>query len=177
MSDSETGEEGYTRRIGWGMVVFAWVAVLGLLTVLFQPLLEQQVNPNREIVGQVDAQGAREVVLQRNRAGHYIATGLINQQPVVFLLDTGATDVAISSALADRLNVDRGRAVNVRTANGMTRAYRATLDQVSLGNITMNNVSASIMSGMGTTEVLLGMSFLKRLELTQKGSTLTLRQK
>lgn len=162
--------------MGRVMVVLAWVLVLAMLTLAFQPLLERQYNPNSSVNTVVATDGAREVVLQRNRAGHYIANGAINGAPVVFLLDTGATQVAVSPALARHLALREGRLVHVQTANGTVSARRTRLDRVELGGIGISNVDATIVSGMSNNEVLLGMSFLKQLEMIQKGNTLTLRQ-
>ena len=119
----------------------------------------------------------REVVLQRNRQGHYLADGLINGRVTTFLVDTGATDVALPQDLANRLNLPRlGRALS-RTANGTVEVQRTRLDSVQLGALRLHDVRATILPGMaGDTPVLLGMSFLKHLELVQKDGYLTLRQ-
>lgn len=97
-----------TSRFGRGMIVAAWLLVLAMLTLMFYYYLEQRENPNRDPVSRVGEKGLREVVLKRNSSGHYIAGGKINGQSVTFLLDTGATDVAISEHLANRLNLRKG---------------------------------------------------------------------
>lgn len=165
------------RGMGKGMIIGAWVLLLLLLTTLFQELLEQGYNPNRNPSGQVGAGGIREVVLQRNSQGHYVADGSINGYPVVFLVDTGATDVAISEALASRLRLEKTGGAFSRTANGMVAVWQSALAHVSLGVIGMENVRASVLPDMQpANHVLLGMSFLKQLELLQKDGSLTLRQ-
>jgi aspartyl protease family protein len=108
--------------------------------------------------------------------GHYVSTGTINGKEVVFLLDTGATGVAIPAPLAEQLALTRGRAVMTNTANGATRSYITSLQEVSIGDIRLQGVEATITPGLQMREVLLGMSFLKYIEFTQRGSTLTLRQ-
>jgi aspartyl protease family protein len=162
--------------MGTAMQVMAWLAVMALLTLYFGDLLERQINPNREINTAVTAEGVREVALQRNRQGHYVTSGTINGQDVVFLLDTGATGVAIPDALAQRLGLARGRPLLTRTANGTSRSYQTRLDEVGIGEIRLNNVDAAITPGLEMREILLGMSFLKYIEFTQRGNTLTLRQ-
>ena len=78
--------------MGKWMLILAWAAGLGLLTLLFHKQLAQQLNPNSSPKSQI--RGERiEVQLQQNRYGHYVTSGLINAQPVVFMLDTGATNV------------------------------------------------------------------------------------
>ncbi|MEL7046519.1 MAG: TIGR02281 family clan AA aspartic protease [Pseudomonadota bacterium] len=164
------------RRFGTGMQVLAWISVLALLTLYFGDVLERQRNPNRNVATAMGDGGAREVELRRNRLGHYVSSGTINGEPVVFLLDTGATGVAIPSALAERLSLPRGRPFITNTANGRARSYQTRLGEVAIGDIRLSNVDASITPGLAMNEVLLGMSFLKHIEFTQRGNTLTLRQ-
>ncbi|NOX75626.1 MAG: TIGR02281 family clan AA aspartic protease [Gammaproteobacteria bacterium] len=164
------------RRLGLGMTIAMWVVVLFLLTLFFQDWWGKQQNPNQQLPVSFDANGAPELVLQRNRYGHYVASGAINGQPVVFMVDTGASDVSVPGDVAERLGLKPGRALVYQTANGPVRAYRTRLDEVSLGAIRLAGVRASINPAMQQQEVLLGMSFLKHLEFTQRGDTLTLRQ-
>ncbi len=165
-----------TRRLGIGMIAAAWVVLLGLLTLLFGDWLESQQNPNSNVQGRVLESGVREVVLRRNRSGHYVATGRINGQPVRFLLDTGATTVSVPAGLAGPLGLNRGRAQLANTANGVVTTYATRLESVALGELRVENVRANINPGMRGNEILLGMSFLKQLEFTQRGDTLTIRQ-
>ena len=124
----------------------------------------------------LSADGVREVVLRQNRAGHYVASGGINGQPVTFLLDTGATSVSIPASVAGRLGLKRGAAMRAHTANGTVTTYATRLDEVRLGNISLENVRADINPHMLGDEVLLGMSFLRKLEFTQRDRELTIRQ-
>ncbi|MCU7947541.1 MAG: TIGR02281 family clan AA aspartic protease, partial [Candidatus Thiodiazotropha sp. (ex Cardiolucina cf. quadrata)] len=88
------------QKFGRWMVIGAWLLLLVLLTLFFSQWLERQRNPNRQLSVTVNAGDDVAVVLKRNRAGHYIAPGLINGVAVTYLLDTGATFVAVSSSLA-----------------------------------------------------------------------------
>jgi aspartyl protease family protein len=164
-----------SARIGkW----FGWIAWITLLLVLywwFGGLLERQENPNQQVQSYQD--GDRAVVeLQQNRAGHYVANGHINGQSVTFMLDTGATSVAIPARIADDLNLQRGRVVRVRTANGLAQAYITQLDELQLGDIRLHNVAATIVPGYESDQILLGMSALKALEFTQRDRVLTIYQ-
>jgi len=136
---------------------------------------EKQYNPNQRISGSIDDQ-SRVIELKRNRSGHYVATGAINDKPIVFLLDTGATTVAVPEALAREIGLQRGQAVSVMTANGIARAYTTEIQSLELGKITLENVRAAITPGMQGTQVLLGMSALKQLDFNQSGDVLTLTQ-
>jgi aspartyl protease family protein len=156
------------------IIYMIWIALLAITTLIFDAALERQHNPNQALSVSYNQYGQPEVVLERNRYGHYVATGLINDQPVVFLLDTGATVVAIPEHIANQLGLRKGAQFQTETANGLSTSYRTNLDRISLGDIEMTNVPASISSGMQFDEILLGMSFLKHLKMTQHGKELTL---
>lgn len=164
------------KRMGMTMHFLAWAVLLGMGFFFFKDILQKQYNPNNNLNTRYSDKGSKEVVLQRNKFGHYVTAGKINGQPVVFMLDTGATGVAIPADVAKRLGLKRGQAYRTQTANGVGTSYAATLDQVSVGGIELQNVRAGITPGLRTNEILLGMSFLKHIEFTQRGDTLTLRQ-
>ncbi|MEJ2622382.1 MAG: TIGR02281 family clan AA aspartic protease [Candidatus Thiodiazotropha sp.] len=160
------------QNFGRWMIVAAWVLMLAMLTLLFSAWLERQNNPNRQLRVSTDLQDGSSLVLKRNRAGHYVAPGKINGVEVVYLLDTGATLVAVSSELAEKAGLQPGAPGQSRTANGVVRSWLTEIDQLQLGPITMRNVKASILPNMPANEVLLGMSFLKYLKLQQQGDEL-----
>ncbi|WP_425929158.1 retropepsin-like aspartic protease family protein [Pseudomonas sp. NyZ201] len=163
------------QRIGRVFMVLAWAAGLFLATRFFGAWEDRQVNPNSQITSQ-QGDGFVEVRLASNGQGHFVADGLINGQAVHFLLDTGATDVAIPEALARDFGLQRGASVTLSTANGRTEGYRTRLDSVQLGDILLRDVRALVVPGLDDSQVLLGMSALKQLEFTQRGGTLLLRQ-
>jgi aspartyl protease family protein len=169
-------DSSHTGRIGAVMTVLAWIVVLGLLSVFFSGWMEKLNNPNQQVRVVLSADGVREVVLRQNRAGHYVASGAINGQPVTFLLDTGATSVSVPASVAGPLGLKRGAAMRANTANGTITTYATRLDRVQLGNISLDNVRADINPHMLGDEVLLGMSFLRKLEFTQRNRELTIRQ-
>ncbi len=150
-----------------------WVIILGVFYLLFQDQLLQKNNPNHDLN---ITKNSESVVLQRNRQGHYIAPGIINGKPVQFLLDTGATDISIPGVVAERLKLTPGRASYANTANGTIKVYDTQLDSVALGGLALPNIAAHINPHMQGETILLGMSFLKHLELIQRGNTLTLKR-
>lgn len=158
------------------MTVLAWIVVLGLLAALFSGWMDKLNNPNQEVSTIMRADGVREVVLKQNRSGHYVASGAINGQPVTFLLDTGATSVSVPANVAERLGLERGVPLRANTANGVITTYATRLDRVRLGEIELNDVRADINPHMRSDDVLLGMSFLRQLEFTQRDRELTIRQ-
>jgi aspartyl protease family protein len=169
-------EQHEQKRLGIWMVVIMWIIVLGLLTVFFQNWYEKQFNPNQSVNATYSEEGDREVVLKRNRFGHYVTTGMINDVVVVFMIDTGASDISIPASVAERIGLQRGRKVMYQTANGAAISYATNLDSVSIGNIHVRQVKASINPNVDGEEILLGMTFLKQLEFSQRGNELTLRQ-
>ena len=149
---------------------FAWVAVIGLivgLTALYDALTQR----GNGIIQSVNEDGRVMVVLQRERNGHYRAEGKINGLPLVFLIDTGATDVAIAERTARTMGLKFGPRIKIMTAAGPALAWATRLERVSLGKLELNNVRATITPGLGD-EALLGMSFLKHFSLRQEGEKL-----
>lgn len=170
MADTST-----PRRWGAGMISAAWGLGLLLLTLWFNGYLERQEHPNQGRRAETSG-GSRQLLLQRNRAGHYLADGRINGHPVRFLVDTGATQVALSAQLAEKLGLSLGPAAMSSTANGWVESRTARLQRVEVGGIELRDIRASVLPNMSPDEVLLGMSFLKHLVLVQRGDTLLLRQ-
>ena len=162
--------------MGRGMMIAACVLALGFMTMFFNSVLERQINPNTNPASRVDSNGVREVVLHKNRQGHYVTSGSINGTPVRFLLDTGATDVAIPMELARASGLAQGYAGRAATANGATVVYDTQIDELQLGQITLLDIVASIVPNMPGDTILLGMSALRRVEFSQQGQSLTLRQ-
>jgi len=115
-----------------------------------------------------------EVTLQRDMSGHYRAEAFINGVKTNILVDTGATDVAISSRFAGQLGIQSNQAIRTQTANGATIGYMTRLQSVKLGGIEATNVAATIVDDLGA-DMLLGMSFLNRMEVRLYRGTMTIR--
>jgi aspartyl protease family protein len=121
-----------------------------------------------------------EVRIYRDTQGMFKTVGSINGLPVNFLVDTGATSVAINSTEARRLGIDfrvEGESTWVATASNVAQAFSVTLERVRVGDIELRNVGAVVIDGPRPSEVLLGMTFLQRLDLHNQGDHLTLRKK
>jgi aspartyl protease family protein len=162
--------------MGLGMLIAAFAIGLGLLTLMFDGFLDRQYNPNQQPISRASTDGGVEVVLQRNRQGHYVAGGEINNARATFLLDTGATDVVLSEDLARRAGLSRGAPMQAMTANGVVTVYSTVIDDLQLGDINLRGVRASINPAMSGDTVLLGMSALRQMDFIQRDGTLTLRQ-
>ena len=126
-------------------------------------------------------QSAREEVqIFRDGDGMFTTVGSINGLPVDFLVDTGATTVAMNAAQARRLGIDFrviGERGVVMTASRMEPVYRVMLDSVKVGAIQLRNVEAVVLDGPQPDETLLGMSFLSRVDMDNDGQRLRLRGK
>lgn len=158
------------QRTGFGMMLVAAVGVLLLLTFVFSGLVQDRRNPNQQVRSQrVD--GGVEVVLEADRQGHFVAAGAINGRDVTFLVDTGATLVSVPEALADRIGLERMAPIGLETAAGPVQGWLTRLDEVRLGDIVHHDVRAAINPGRHDT-ALLGMSFLRELELNQSDGRL-----
>jgi len=163
------------KRAGKVLMIVAWAAGLFLATRFLGQWEAHERNPNTQVQSS-HGDGFIEVRLLGNGQGHFVVDGAINGQVVHFMLDTGATDVAIPEALAKDLNLQRGSPVVLSTANGRTEGYRTRLGTLQLGDIRLQNVRALVVPGLDGQTVLLGMSALKQLEFTQRGGTMLLRQ-
>ena len=121
------------------------------------------------------ASGAQSVTLSAGTGGHFIADGLVNSGAVRFIVDTGATTVALPGSVAGRLGIDyrKGTRSVSQTANGQTQVYIVRLDSVRIGGIELQNVDAVVFEE-GLSVALLGMSFLNRVEMRQESGRLTM---
>lgn len=144
-----------------------WLAIAGSIFYL----MDGMVNPNKaEVLGE-----NRVVDLQRGLDGHYRAQAFINGTKVDILVDTGATGVIISQRLADKLGLQSHNAVRTTTANGDSIGYETRLANIKLGGIEVKDVAATIAPGL-QGDVLLGMSFLARMDVRLYKGTMTIRQ-
>ena len=122
----------------------------------------------------------KEVQVFRNERGLYTTVGAINGLTVPFLVDTGASTVAMNSAQARRLGIDfrvDGEPATVVTASGYTEAWKVRLRSVKVGALEVKGVDAVVIDGDQPATTLLGMSYLNRLEIDNDGQFMTLRLK
>jgi aspartyl protease family protein len=120
----------------------------------------------------------QSAVLAADGRGHFHADGAINGGSMRFILDTGATSIALPAADAVRLGLDyrKGRPATIHTANGAAPAWRVKLDSVRVGGIELQNVDALVLE-QGLDVALLGMSFLNRVEMFRSGDSMTLKRR
>lgn len=120
-----------------------------------------------------------EVRIPRASNGHYMVGGFINGRPVEFMVDTGASSVAMNLNDAERLGVTfrRGKPIRVSTAGGVVQGFEIDLDKLVIGQITTYKVSATVVVGNFPSQILLGNSFLSQIEMTEEEGVMVLRKK
>ena len=126
-------------------------------------------------VGQAPASGGDSIALTADSRGHFYTEGSINNHPVQFMVDTGASVVALSSAEAKRLelNYQNGRPVTMNTANGTTRGWAIKIPMLRVGDVVTYEVDA-VVTPAGMPAVLLGNSYLSRFSMRRDGDQMTL---
>ena len=142
--------------------------------------IEVRGNLDGRVSARKQSPAVQEVHIRRNNMSMYSTVGSINGLPVSFLVDTGATQIAMNDAQARRLGIDyrvTGEPTAITTASRVERAWAVMLDSVKVGDINLRNVSAIVLEGPQPDQVLLGMSFLGRLEIRNDGQLMTLRRK
>ncbi|HVK54269.1 MAG TPA: TIGR02281 family clan AA aspartic protease [Burkholderiales bacterium] len=160
------------RRSRLVMASLAWLIIGVGFFWFFTHWDEMQRNPNPARI--LNAQTG-ELTLKRNAAGHYVADGEINGHGVTFLVDTGASQIAIGQSVARNLKLKLGSELVLETANGRVAGYQTRLDRVRVGPLEARDIRAVVTEGIRDDTVLLGMTFLTRVEFTQRGDTLVLR--
>lgn len=122
----------------------------------------------------------REVRIVRDNQGSYTTSGTINGQPVNFLVDTGASGVAMGVDQARALGIAYqlvGTPISIGTAGGVVQGYRVMLDRVRIGEVELSQVGGVVIDADTNHHVLLGMTFLNRLEIIQNSNIMVLRER
>ena len=128
--------------------------------------------------GAASAGGGSQIVLTAGSGGHFFTSGSINGKSVRFVVDTGATHIALSQTMADNIGLAyrQGQRGVSNTANGQVPVHRVLLDVVRVGDVQVYNVDATVLPAQ-MDQVLLGNSFLTRFQLKRENDTLTLDKK
>lgn len=134
---------------------------------------------NRQIQTQFKQAEKSEVRIASARGGHHITPGRINGMPVEFMVDTGATFVSMNYREAEKLGLDyrAGKPVSMNTANGNTLAYQIVLNSVSVGDIELSQVLGVVHTSASPKIILLGNSYLGKLNLSLESGVLVLKEK
>lgn len=139
----------------------------------------QRVNLSREHSQGFAVPTKTEHRIARGAGGHYWVDGMVKGHTVRFLIDTGATTVAMNEAQARRLDIDfrQGQPAQVSTASGLATAWRVSLPELNVSGIRVLGVEAVVLEGAFPSEVLLGMSYLNRIRWREDEGVLVLESK
>ena len=157
------------------MIIALWVLLLGFGTFFGQKWMDKR-DRGQIPVNISSPNGKRSVQLEADRLGHYVVAGQVNGQTVTFLVDTGASGVSIPGKVAKKLNLKPGLQYPVSTANGSIMVRQTSIATLSIGDLSLENVRASINSSMDGEVGLLGMTYLRHFELVQRDGILTIRE-
>lgn len=153
-------------RLNIGMALF-WLAALAVMYVA----MERYLQPASAVV---TAEGS--LLLQRHRDGHFYADGSINGQPVRFMVDTGASSIAVTDALAQRAGLAGGEVVQFRTANGTRMGRLVRAQSITVGPLQARNLTVGTgYTGSSEQDALLGQNFLRQFDVLMRSDVMELR--
>lgn len=163
---SEPSPQSVARRSTLVLLLF-WLVVMGVMYLAMQHFL-------KPAQAKVMADGA--VRIERGLDGHFRVKGYVNGQPVTFLVDTGATSVSVTDALAERAGLEGGEKVRFRTANGEREGRIVAADEVRIASLRVRDVRVGTgYTGDDSEDALLGQNFLRFFDVQMSGDEMLLR--
>ena len=157
---------------GW-MIALLWLLALAAATYAAQGWFDARTERRNGVT--INEDGSKPALrLSANLHGQYRVKGSANDEAIHFLVDTGASGISIPAAVAARLELTRGRASQAMTANGTITVYATRLDTLQIGPFVQHDVPAHVNPSMEGDTALLGMSFLRHYELSQRDGELTI---
>ena len=164
------GDQGLTPGLKWGplaMVVF-WLVIMGAVYGGIKMVMQPR---------EIPVSMAGEMTIPRARDGHFYAPGRVAGQPVMFLVDTGASYVTISQELADHAGIAGGTPTRFHTANGVIDGRIVADIPVAVGPASVSGIKVAVgLIGIGRDHALLGQSFLSRFQITLSGNEMVLKR-
>jgi len=171
-------------KTGKIMMYSAWIMLL-VFCFLFFTMYENKKSGLYNTKSSINNDGSIELHIPLSRGNRYEVLGKINELNVKFLIDTGATSIAIPEKIARSANLTKGMPIRSVTAGGETTAYMTNIDRLYIGitetdktankNIILRDVPATINPAMVDDYILLGMGALKHLDIRQSNKTLILK--
>ena len=157
------------RRGALGIALF-WLLLGAALWGLFKWLEAR----DRQAL-QPYASAGGDLVIPRHRDGHFYVDGEVNRVPVRFLVDTGASAVSVSEALAGQARLPEGRPITLQTANGERAGRVVTQVPVKVAHLALNNVTVVTgLTGLPREQALLGQSFLRQFDVQLRQNDMVL---
>ncbi|MGE5470755.1 MAG: TIGR02281 family clan AA aspartic protease [Bacteroidota bacterium] len=172
------GGEPQAVAIGQSMDGVKLISIQGDQAIIEVGGKKRPLRVGQHAIGVSSGDGSGSITMTADVRGHFFTTGTVNGSSIRFLVDTGASSIALGASDARRLGLDfnKGQKGMSETANGRAVVSRLALDTVRIGDITLHNVEAVILQ-TEMSEALLGMSFLNRMEMQRDGSTMTLKKR
>lgn len=162
-----------TARFGALTIAVVWLAVATVLYGVFD-----RIEQNRQASLKPYALSSGDLVIPRQRDGHFHVDGEVNHQPVRFLVDTGASHVSVSQTLADQAGLPSGQSITLHTANGQRTGQLVRSVPVRAGHLVLNDASVTVgLSGLLPEQALLGQNFLKHFDVEIRRDEMVLRQR
>jgi aspartyl protease family protein len=162
-----------TAQLGALAIAAVWLAVAGVLYLVFD-----RIEHNRQASLKPYALDSGDLVIPRQRDGHFHVEGEVNRQPVRFLVDTGASHVSVSQALAIQAGLPAGQSITLHTANGPRQGQLVRSVPVRVGNLVLNDTSVAVgLSGLEPQQALLGQAFLRHFDVEIRRDEMVLRQR
>lgn len=159
------GADNVSTKSGRFMFAVAWLLFFALILLFFHYFQK------RETKYQIKA---GNLIITADKEGHYFVDGAINEHPVKFLVDTGATLVAIPKSVADSINLKGRYTVSINVAGGQIEGTLTRINKLSFGNFTLYDVKGVIFSDKAQDSiVLLGINVLAQFSLSQQAGKLT----
>lgn len=160
-----------TARLGAFAIAAVWLVVAGVLYLVFE-----RMEQNRQDSLKPYALSSGELVIPRQRDGHFHVEGEVNRQPVRFLVDTGASHVSVSQALATQAGLPAGQSITLSTASGQRPGQLVRNVPVRAGHLVINDTTIAVgLSGMQPEQALLGQAFLKHFDIEIRRDEMVLR--
>lgn len=165
----DNDNESQSRQLGAAFLVVGWIAAISLIAVLINHTLFGVKKPSIS-----ETYAGKEITIQRGHDSHFRVKGSINGVPVTFLIDTGATSVAVSASLAEQAGLKKQAPMATDTAGGQTQGYFTVVNKLEFAGIEINEISAVIVNKLPAEEALLGMNVLQKFTINQSKDTMVL---
>jgi aspartyl protease family protein len=168
MSEPSLQKTNFYGSLG---MLAVWLALAGILYVVFE-----RIEHNRQASFKPYALSTGELVIPRQDDGHFHVMGEVNRQPVSFLVDTGASHVSVSQALAQQAELPEGQSITLSTANGERPGQLVRGVPVRAGHLVLNDTTVTVgLVGLPPDQALLGQAFLKHFDIEINSDKMVLR--
>ncbi len=151
-----------SRKLGAAFLIVGWLIFIMLVALITNGTVFRTKAPSIS-----ESEAGKQITITRDYDAHFRIKGSINGTPVTFLIDTGATSIAVSDSIARRANLKREAQLTTQTAGGSSVGYFTMVDKLMIADVEVKDISAVIIPDMGGIEALLGMNVLQQFIIQQ----------